>query len=38
MKEERETKENLIASARVEFMENGYARAFLRRWNGGRCA
>lgn len=31
VKEERETKENLIASARVEFMENGYARASLRK-------
>lgn len=30
MKEERETKENLIASARAEFMEKGYAKASLR--------
>lgn len=31
MKEERETKENLIASAKAEFMEKGYAKASLRK-------
>lgn len=30
VKEERETKEKLIASARAEFMEKGYAKASLR--------
>lgn len=30
VKEERETKENLIASAKTEFMEKGYAKASLR--------
>lgn len=31
MKEERETKEKLIASAKTEFMEKGYAKASLRK-------
>lgn len=31
VKEERETKEKLIASARAEFMEKGYAKASLRK-------
>lgn len=31
MKEERETKENLIASAKAEFIEKGYAKASLRK-------
>lgn len=31
MLKERETKENLIASARAEFMEKGYAKASLRK-------
>lgn len=31
VKEERETKENLIASAKDEFMEKGYAKASLRK-------
>ena len=31
MKTERETKENLIASAKAEFMEKGYAKASLRK-------
>lgn len=31
MKEERETKENLIASAKAEFMEKGYVKASLRK-------
>lgn len=31
MKTERETKENLIASARAEFLEKGYAKASLRK-------
>ncbi len=31
LKEERETKENLIASAKAEFMEKGYAKASLRK-------
>lgn len=31
MKEERETRENLIVSARAEFMEKGYTKASLRK-------